>query len=230
MRVVRVRHETEAAVRRQSGARNLEPGTTVIRLAVVGPIASGKSTVLRLLGALGAETCSADELARDVTRPGEPALAQIIAEFGEAYRRADGTLDRRPMGELIFGSADARERLEAILHPAILQRMDAWLTSVRERQSPPPVAAVEVLRLPVHLRARDLFDVVWLCRASAPARLRRLVERDALSEADAHRRIEVQRSQHIEDCGPDLVVDTEGTLEQLQAQIGRAWNALLRPQ
>ncbi|MBM3501657.1 MAG: dephospho-CoA kinase, partial [Armatimonadetes bacterium] len=98
---------------REPGAQNSKPATRspkpVIALAVVGPIASGKSTVLRLLRDLGAETCSADELARELTAPGRPALEQIIEEFGERYRRGDGSLDRQGLAELIFESSAARE-------------------------------------------------------------------------------------------------------------------------
>lgn len=194
---------------------------------MVGPIASGKSTVLRLLRDLGAETCSADELARELTAPGRPALEQIIEEFGERYRRGDGSLDRQGLAELIFESSAARERLEAILHPAILNRMSAWLSGLGERSDPPRVAAVEVLRLPRSLRARELFDVVWLCRAAEPVRLRRLMERDGLTEAQARGRLEAQRSQEIEDCEPDLILDTEGTVVEVDAQVRRAWPALL---
>jgi len=200
----------------------------VTRLAVVGPIAVGKSAVLRLLGELGAATCAADELARELTAPGQPALDRIIAEFGAAYRRDDGSLDRRRLADLIFGSSAARERLEAILHPAILERMSAWMADQNARPDPPPVAAAEVLRLPRDLRARELFDVVWLCRASEPVRLRRLMARDDLTEAEARRRLDAQRSQPIEDCAPDWVLNTEGTLDELAAQVHRAWPALMQ--
>jgi dephospho-CoA kinase len=195
----------------------------VIALAVVGPIASGKSTVLGLLRGLGAQTCSADELARELTAPGQPALGEIIAQFGEGYCREDGSLNRAALAELIFRSAEARERLEGILHPAILVRIVTWLTLLRKRADPPPVAAVEVLRLPRRLRAREPFDAVWLCSAPEAVRLRRLVERDGLPEDEARRRLAVQREQQVEDCDPDLVLDAGGTLEALAAQVRDAW-------
>jgi dephospho-CoA kinase len=200
--------------------------TAVTRLAVVGPIASGKSTVLGLLRERGAATCSADELARELTAPGQPTLEAVLAEFGEAYRQEDGSLDRRQLGELIFGSTEARERLEAILHPPILGRIETWLDALSERTNPPPVGAVEVLRLPCELRARELFDVVWLCRAPDGVRLSRLMARDGLSEAEARRRLEVQRSQEIDDCDPHVLLDTAGTPDEICAQVDRAWARL----
>ena len=201
----------------------------MIALAVVGPIASGKSTVLGLLRGLGAETCSADELARELTAPGQPILGEIIAQFGECYCREDGSLNRAALAELIFRSTDARERLEGILHPTILVRIVTWLTVLRERADPPPVAAVEVLRLPRRLRAREPFDAVWLCSAPEEVRLHRLVERDGLPEDEARRRLAVQREQQVEDCDPDLVLDAGGTLEALAGQVRDAWSKLSAP-
>jgi dephospho-CoA kinase len=200
----------------------------VIALAVVGPIASGKSTVLGLLGGLGAETCSADDFARELTRAGQPELKRIFAEFGAGYRREDGSLDRAALAALIFRSAPARERLEAILHPAILARIGAWLAERRAQSTPPPVAAVEVLRLPKHLRAREVFDAVWLCSASEETRLRRLVGRDGLRQSEARLRLGVQREQHVEDCEPDLILSTEGALADLSSRVERAWAELLQ--
>ena len=201
----------------------------MIALAVVGRIASGKSTVLGMLGRLGAETCSADGFARELTAPGQPALEEIVARFGESYRRDDGSLDRAALAELIFRCADARERLEGILHPAILVRIRTWLDGLRKRSDPPPVAAVEVLRLPRHLRARELFDVVWLCQAPEAVLLSRLRARDGLAEVEAQRRLSVQREQQVEGCDPDAVLDTGGALESLAAQVHDAWSRLARP-
>jgi dephospho-CoA kinase len=200
----------------------------VIALAVVGPIASGKSTVLGLLRGLGAETCSADDFAHELTQVGEPALQGIFAEFGADYRREDGSLDRAALAALIFRSAPARERLEAILHPAILDRIGAWLGERRARSIPPPVAAVEVLRLPKQLWAREAFDLVWLCSASEETRSTRLVGRDGLPQSEAGLRLAVQRRQHVEDCEPDLVLNTEGTLAELRSRVREAWVQLLQ--
>jgi len=202
----------------------------VIALAVVGPIASGKSTVLGLLRELGGETSSADAWSRELTQPGQPALARIFAELGQEYRREDGSLNRAALAELIFRSGEARERLEAILHPAILDRIQTWLAGLRERRDPPRVAAVEVLRLPRSLRARDQFDVVWLCQAAEEVRLRRLIERSGLAETEVRRRLAVQREQHVEDCNPDVVLNTEGTMAETRSQVAAAWARLQSPE
>ena len=199
----------------------------MIALAVVGPIASGKSTVLAILSRLGAAVCSADDIAREITRPGSPALSRIFDEFGEEYRRDDGSLDRPAMARRIFRDATARERLEAILHPIILDRVAAWLDAQRHRNDPPSVAAVEVLRLPRALGARQHFGVVWLCAASSETRAGRLTARDGLPEAEAVRRIEVQEGQGVDDCRPDLVLETGTTRRRLESLVESAFTALV---
>lgn len=195
-------------------------------LAVVGPIASGKTVVLRMLADLGAATCSADGFAHELTEPGQPTLSRILQEFGGEYERPDGSLDRARLAQRIFGDAEARERLEGILHPLILERIRGWLAELRARPQAPSVAAVEVLRLPEELEARGPFDVVWLCSAPRDVRLRRLMERDGLSRAEAERRIAVQATQDIEGCRPDLVLHTGGEVTQVGAAVRRAWQGL----
>jgi len=195
----------------------------LVALAVVGPIASGKSTVLRMLAELGAATCSADEMARELTQVGQPALDRIHAEFGGRFRRGDGSLDRAGLGRLIFRDTESRERLEAILHPLILDRVGDWLDQQRDRSEPPPAAAAEVLRLPDELGARCHFDAVWLCEAPADVRLRRLIDRDGIRRSEAERRLSVQAAQGVEDCRADVTLDTGGSLESLRERVLDAW-------
>lgn len=198
----------------------------MLALAVVGPIASGKSRVLGILGQLGAATCSADDMARELTEPGGAALERICAEFGGEYRREDGSLDRKRLADLIFRDDAARERLERILHPLILDCIGSWLRDLRAEDEGPSVGAVEVLRLPRHLGARELFDVVWFCSAPAAVRLQRLMTRDRLSRADAQARLQVQETQAIEDCDADLILDAGGSKAELRAQVVEAWGKL----
>src|SRR2546428_126130 len=86
---------------------------------LTGGVASGKSAVAARLRERGVEVIDADQVARDVVRPGEPALAEIAAEFGAQVLAADGTLDRKRLGAMVFADAAARKRLEAITHPRI---------------------------------------------------------------------------------------------------------------
>lgn len=97
-----------------------------LRIALTGGIASGKSTVAALFGALGVPVIDLDEISRAVVAPGTALLERVIGHFGPAMRQADGSLDRRALRALIFRDAGARGELEALLHPAILARAAEW--------------------------------------------------------------------------------------------------------
>src|SRR5207247_7986113 len=96
-------------------------------VGLTGGIATGKSTVSDVLRRLGAEIIDADRLARDVVEPGQPAFATIVEEFGPGVLNADGTLDRKKLGAIVFAAPERRKRLEAITHPAIRDRFLARL-------------------------------------------------------------------------------------------------------
>src|SRR5438876_754065 len=99
-------------------------------VGLTGGIATGKSTVATMFRGLGAVIIDADVLAREVVEPGQPALAEIVEEFGPAMLQADGRLDRKALGAIVFASADRRRRLEALTHPRIRQRFDGTLVDL----------------------------------------------------------------------------------------------------
>lgn len=103
----------------------------MIVVGLTGGVASGKSHVLALFTALGAPAIEADDVGRAVVAPGEPALAEISSTFGAKILLADGSLDRRAMRERVFADPVALQRLEAITHPHIFQRLERWLSQQR---------------------------------------------------------------------------------------------------
>ena len=100
-------------------------------IGLTGGIASGKSTAARTLAELGARIVDADEVAREIVAPGQPALAEIVRTFGREMLRADGTLDRKRLGAVIFADADKRRALNAITHPRIAAETQARLGKLR---------------------------------------------------------------------------------------------------
>src|SRR3954471_4384592 len=98
----------------------------MVRVALTGSIATGKSYCLARFAALGAPTIDADALARDAVAPGSPGLAAIAATFGQDVLTADGSLDRPALGRIVFGDANARAALEAIVHPEVYRRIRDW--------------------------------------------------------------------------------------------------------
>ncbi len=146
-----------------------------LRIGITGPIGCGKSAVAGWLGELGATVIDADDLARESTAPGEPALDAVIGRFGERYRREDGSLDRAALGRLVFSDPAALADLEAIVHPAVRSRIEIAMAAAEAAEA--PAIVVEAIKL-VEGGLAELCDEVWLvtcdpkraARAAAGAR------------------------------------------------------------
>ncbi len=164
---------------------------------------------------LGAEVIDADQLAREVVMPGQPALREIVDTFGREFLRRDGSLDRPRLGELIFGDPTARTWLNAITHPRIQSRM-AEEIAARETKG-----GVLVLDIPLLYENRrtaivEAVVVVWVDRAT---QIQRLVARDGLAEAEARRRIAAQLSLDVKRERADYVVNNTLTLDATREQV-----------
>lgn len=159
-----------------------------IRIGLTGPIGCGKSTVAAHLADRGALVVDADRLAREVTEPGQPALAAIAARFGEALIDPDGRLDRPALGRIVFADPAALADLEEIVHPAVRPRILSALASV-EATSPTAVV-LEAIRL-VEGGYEDLVDEIWLVSCSEATQRDRLAIRGT-DPADAHQRMAAQ--------------------------------------
>ncbi len=180
---------------------------------------SGKSTVSRMFADLGAEVIDADQLARQVVAPGQPALKEIVDKFGREFLRSDGTLDRPRLGELIFSDPTARTWLNAITHPHIRARMAEEVARRSARDG------VLVLDIPLLYESRresevEAVGVVWVDRAT---QIQRLVERDGLSEAEARRRIAAQLSLDDKRARADFVVNNTLTLDATREQVAEVY-------
>lgn len=186
------------------------------RIALTGGIATGKSVVARALRAAGVSTVDADQLAREVVRPGTPGLAAVVGRFGQGVLLPDGQLDRAALGRVVFEDALARQELEAILHPLVRAGIEAFFARL-----PPSVAGVAEVPLLYETGWVTSFDraVVTACRASTQRA--RLVLRDGLTAAAADQRLAAQWP--IEDKAriADAVVVTEGSMAATLAQATR---------
>lgn len=200
-------------------------------MGLTGGIACGKSTVTRMLRDLGAEIASADEDARAVLSPGSQTLADVQAAFPDVFA-PDGTLDRAALGTRIFADPAARARLEAIMHPAIFERMQQ--TVYRARQAGPGVLIYEVPLL-FEKERQGLFDAVVAIVAPPDVQARRLQEREALAgrppltdEAIAER-LGAQMPTHEKARRADYVVRSDVPLDAMRADVARLWETLTDP-
>lgn len=203
------------------GPRGGERGSQqTVRIGITGPIGCGKSTVARWLGELGASVIDADQVAREVTPPGSPELSAVVGEFGPGVLGADGTLDRRALGRIVFSDPAALASLESIIHPAVRPRILAAIAAA-ERDGVPAVV-VEAIKL-VEGGLAELCDEVWLVTCDPAAQRERLAARGA-EPADAEARIAAQ-SDFVARHTPAAtrVIDTSGTPAETRVGVERAW-------
>lgn len=195
-------------------------------IGLTGGIASGKSVVARRLAEHGAVHVDADELARDVVEPGEPALAEIVREFGPSIVGPDGRLDRAALASVIFTDPERRAALNAITHPAVKRRARELMDEAAARD-PDAVVVYDVpLLVEARVDAEHDFDLVVVVNASTETRIRRLVELRGLSREEAVHRLNSQVSDTERLAIADVVIDSNGTLEETLQQADRLWERL----
>ena len=196
-------------------------------IGLTGGIASGKTVVARRLEELGATRVDADQLARDVVAAGTPGLAAIIERFGVGVIATDGTLDRAALGAVIFQDPDARLELNAITHPAIRELSSRLFAELADRD-PDAVVVYDVPLLAEAMRdpGYHRFDLVVVVDASTETRVGRLVELRGLSREEALHRLNSQATDSERLAIADVVIDSNGTLEETIEQADALWAGL----
>ncbi|GFO54505.1 dephospho-CoA kinase [Geomonas sp. Red276] len=189
-------------------------------IGLTGGIASGKSSVAKILVRLGAQVVDADQLAREVVEPGEEALARIAESFGSRVLHGDGTLNRAALGEIVFGDEEARRTLERITHPAIRKRADERLKILKESGAK-LVFYMAPLIYEVGIASR--FQEIWVVYLDARHQLERLMIRDSLPKEAAMARIASQMPMEQKKQLASVVIDNSGTIEELEGEVTRVW-------
>lgn len=185
-------------------------------LGITGNIASGKSTVADFFAEAGARVLSADQLAREVVRPGGPVLEQIVARFGVGVLKPDGGLDRAALGELVFADPDARRELNAMTHPAIAVLAEQRLSELDRRGDSLVVYEAPLL---FEAGAEARVDRVLVVTIAPEVQLQRLMQRDALDESAARQRIAAQMPEAEKVRRADYVIDNSGSLAACRRQV-----------
>jgi len=194
-------------------------------IGLTGGIGSGKSTVAAILAELGARVIDADRIGHEVYRPGSPGFGAVVDAFGPAVVAADGTIDRRALGAIVFADPAARARLNAIVHPLMAAELAARIERMRRAGFVGPI----VIEAAVLLEAgwRPLVDHVWVVAAGRENAVARVVASRGLTRAEAERRIEAQMTDTERRRAADLVIDNDGPPEALRAEVERAWRTLV---
>jgi dephospho-CoA kinase len=194
----------------------------MLKVALTGGAATGKSYVLEQFRKLGIPGLVADDLAHGVTAAGTEATAAIAARFGADIVGADGSVDRSSLGAIVFADPAARRDLEAIVHPAVYRAIQVGLRAFEK--SGDPLAVVEIPLLYESGHARD-FDRVIVTACSDETQLRRLMNR-GLSEERARQVIAAQKPTAEKTALADFVVRTDGDKSETDAQVRDILNRL----
>lgn len=195
----------------------------MIKVGLTGGIGSGKSEVARLLSSYGALVIDADAIAREVVAPGTAGLARVVEKFGTGVLRPDGSLDRPALGAVVFADPDRLAALNAIVHPLVGAR-----TAELMRAAPEGAVVVYDVPLLVENHLEDAYDVVVVVDASPETQVRRLVEHRGMAEADVRARMAAQASREQRRAAADVVIDNNGDLDALRAQVADLWRVLER--
>jgi dephospho-CoA kinase len=188
----------------------------VLKVALTGGIATGKSYVLDRIRRSGVPCLDADELAHDVTRAGTEAARAIARRFGDRMLDATGAVDRAALGAIVFADADARRSLEAIVHPVVYRAIGEWLRAL-ERAEDVCLAVVDVPLLYETGRATD-FDRVIATVCPRAVQIARLLSR-GLTREEAERRLEAQLPADEKAARADFAIATGGTFEETDRQV-----------
>jgi dephospho-CoA kinase len=178
----------------------------MLRVGLTGSIGVGKSFVSSVLAELGCRVLDADATARDVVKLNSPALQDLVAEFGPAILKSDGTLNRAAFGAVVFADPAKRASLNSILHPYIIAEQDQQLREW-EAVDPNGIAVVDAA-LMIESGGYKRFDKLIVVHCNDDVQLQRLMVRDNLSREEAMRRITAQMSQEEKKTFADYLIDT----------------------
>lgn len=193
-------------------------------VGLTGSIGSGKSTVARMLETLGARVIDADLVAREVVEPGEPAWREIIDEFGEEVIKCNGRIDRKKLADIVFADGSAREKLNRITHPRIIDRIKKKIEQYRREGA--KVVIVEAALIVERGGLKDMIDKLVVVTASEDKQLERLLKEGRFTKEEVIARVRAQMKAEEKAAHADFVIDNSGTLESTAKQVLKLWDEL----
>lgn len=191
-------------------------------LGITGNIASGKSSVVRMLIELGATHIDADMVYRELVAAGQPLLGKLAAHFGPAIVAADGSLDRSKLGSIVFSDPAKLQELDELTHPAVIAEIDRRVALAESSQ----IVVIDAVKL-IESGHADHCDQVWVVTLVPDQQVTRLMKRNILSEVEARRRIASQAPMEPKLARADRIIDNSGSLEATRSQVVEAWQAFV---
>jgi len=197
----------------------------MLLIGLTGNIASGKSTVARLLSERGATIIDADVLARRVVEPGMPAFDEIVRRWGHQVVAPDGSLDRDALRRFVFSQHEQLEELNGIVHPEVAAYRDRLVNEARQRGDRLVVQDIPLL---FERGIVEQFDRIVLVDAPRPVRLERLMRERGLSETEAMDMITAQMPAELKRARADYIIENTGTVRELEERVSDVWHSLER--
>jgi len=192
-------------------------------IGLTGGIGSGKSTVSQFMAELGAVILDADKIGHEAFKPDSGGWREVVAAFGRQILAPDGNIDRKKLGEIVFGNPESLSRLNQIMHPRMYDMVKAQLEEYRRQGM-----RVAVLEAPLLLEAgwTSLVDEVWVTTASESTVLKRLEGRTGLSQVESLARIRSQLPSAERARHADVVINTDCSLDELKSKVKELWQRL----
>ncbi len=197
----------------------------MLSIGLTGGIGSGKSTVTKILGELGAPIIDADKVGHAIYAPDGPAYQEMIVAFGREILAPDGTIDRRKLGPLVFADAAALQRLNSIVHPKMFTRMRQMIEELRSGGERNPIV-IEAAIL-IEANWQPLFDQIWLVTASKERVIERIERDRGLKPEQTEARIRSQLPDEQRRKYSSTVITNDGTIEELRDKVAHLWQAAL---
>lgn len=188
----------------------------MLKIGLTGGIATGKSFVLSVLSELGCEVMDADQTAREVVEPGQPAFEEIFAHFGSEVVGADGRLDRPKLGAIVFNDPAQREKLNSIVHPKVFEAQARWMAEV-EARNPQAVVIIDAA-LMIETGSYRRFDKVVVVYCEPELQLQRLMARNNMTQEEATARISSQMPSAEKLKFADFSINTSQGFEDTRLQ------------
>lgn len=190
-------------------------------IGLTGGIACGKTTVSNILRKLGAVIIDADKLSREVVSKGSPTLNEIVFEFGASFLLENGELNRKKLAQLVFSNSEALKKLNQIIHPIIGQKIKNEIKWNKENTNYHVIIVDAALLIESNLI--KLVDELWVVTASEAIQIKRLNERDGLSESEARLRISSQMTLEKKKKFANKIIDNSASLERLSEIVESLW-------
>ncbi len=194
----------------------------MLRVALTGGLACGKSVCGRLFAGHGAAVIDADELAHDLLAPGQAVREAVLEAFGPGILAGDGAIDRRVLGKLVFADPAARQRLNELTHPAVLEELKSWADGCESRGRQVAMAQIPLL----YEAAQAPFWRRVVCVAAPEAAVIERLRERGLDETEARRRLAAQWPVQDKMERADYAIYNAGTMDLLKEQVERVWRCL----